>query len=107
LHVPHRRDTAKIAGALEITTMRTSTLLLAGALSLPALGVFAQTAPLGSGGPSIGASQSDAISEVFKSRGTPTGRVGGATRGLKHEEPKHTGKHMVPPLASAGTTTTR
>jgi len=55
--------------------MRTTTLILAAALSLPGLGAVAQTTTIGSGG-------SDTITEVLKSRGAPTGRVGGATRGI-------------------------
>jgi|GEM_PF-3490682 hypothetical protein len=58
--------------------MRASTFILAAALTLPGLGAVAQTASIGSGG-------SDTITEMFKSRGAPTGRVGGATRGINKE----------------------
>jgi hypothetical protein len=81
-------------------TMRASTLFLAAALSLPALGALAQTAPLSAGGNSA-SRETDAISEVLRSRGTPTGRVGGATRGLRHDETKPPVKAGTQPLASA------
>ena len=58
--------------------MRTTTLFLAAALLLPGVGAFAQSAPTAAN------SQSDSI-DLFKNRGTPGGRVGGATRGLHKE----------------------
>jgi hypothetical protein len=83
-------------------TMRASTLFLAAALSLPSLAALAQTTPFA--GNAASASQSDAISEVLRSRGTPGGRVGGATRGLRHEETRPAVKTATQPLASAAPT---
>jgi len=83
--------------------MRASTLILAGLLSLPGLGALAQTGPLsGTGGATVAQSREpDAITEVLRSRGTPSGRVGGATRGLHAEKAKPKAKPAETPLASA------
>jgi hypothetical protein len=55
---------------------RSTSLLLALVLSLPATGALAQSAP------ATQLREADAVGDVLRSRGTPGGRVGGATRGI-------------------------
>ena len=76
--------------------MRTTTLFLAAALLVPSVGAFAQSAP------SSVTSPSDSI-DMFKNRGTPGGRVGGATRGLHKDTESAAAAATTKPKAGAKT----